>query len=117
MLPRWITIIILFLFVSGCVSVNSNIIASSSDDNRYIDEVLSKLYFGMTKVEVAEVINQPYSNEIMRMSWHPPHAGNNSRIQAYFYKNKLFKISWLKMTGFMKLSVIYEKSAEELFLK
>lgn len=103
--------ILSFLFLSGCVSINANIATRSSDEQRYIDEVLSELDFGLTKQEVAQIIKQPYLNEIMRMSWHPPRAGAKSRVQAYFYKGKLFKVTWIKIIGFMKFSVIYEKVA------
>lgn len=104
-------VVALSLLVIGCASIPVNK-AISADDQTYIDEILSKLSLGMTKQEVAEIIKQPYSNEIMRMSWHPPHAGNRSRVQAYFYKNRLIKITWIKIIG-MKFSVIYEKTADE----
>ena len=76
----------------------------------YIEDVLEKLEFGMTKEEVIEIINQDYTNEIMRMSWHPPHAGPKSKVAAYFYKGKLIRISWLKLLGLTKYVTVYGRS-------
>lgn len=106
---KYYVLAFIIAFSSGCISLNSNVNARSVNDQRYIEECLSKLDCGMSKEQVTQVINQRYSNEIMRMSWYPSHAGNRSRVQAYFHQDRLFKVTWIKMSGFMGFAVIYEK--------
>ena len=100
----------LTLIFTGCETTGAAIDKLiTALDMAYIENTLEKIELGMSKEEVVAVINQDYSDGIMRMSWYPPHVRIESRVTAYFYQNKLTKIIWLKFSGFMSYATIYEK--------
>lgn len=109
-------IVYLFLVciaLTGCeTSGAKGQVLITAQDKAYINETLSHIKLGMSKEDVAEIIGQRYTNQMMIIFWTPPHSGSNSQIRAYFIHNKLTRLTWLKMSGFTSYVKVYEMSDE-----
>lgn len=103
-------VLIFVLFFSGCITTDSQINTPLANDETYIREVLMKIRCNATKEEVVRFINQPYRDEDLRILWSPPYRNSRTKVIAYFFSNKLYKITWDKIRGTMKFKRLYERN-------